>query len=180
MFRAYGANVSSHPTAATAAEPPSANSPTQSTSVKGNSSLLFNQIENNLRSWHSANYSPWPQSSALMTNNSSSPLNGGTGDCGGQLHGGRPITNQHHYGGQRQPQVQATPPAAASAVEYENVLRLMMSSATIEQGKSRTGTNHSSRLNGKLFVKLYWPHKSECDMEVPGRVGSWLGDGNLW
>ena len=182
MFRAYGANVSPP-----AAEPPSANnSPTQSASVKGNSSLLFNQIENNLRSWHSANYSPWPQSPSLMTNNNST-LNRMEEDCGvggGYQQAGRPITNHHHqhYGGQRQvPQVQGTPPASS---DYENVLRLMMSSATIGQGKSsRTGTNHS-RLNGKLFVKLYWRHKSERDMaggRPPGQATSLaLGDGNLW
>lgn len=146
MFRAFGANG---PPATNTAPPAAATtngSHHQAGSGKDTSSLFFNQIENNLRSWHSTNYclsSPPPTTTTTTT--TALPRAPGHGSVGS----GFTDTDRAH-GLSQLPQQQSQ-----YQHNYDNVLRMMMSTAPpIAVTKARTPTNQT-RSNGNLFNKFY-------------------------
>lgn len=162
MFRAYGVNgppVTSATTAANINSTASQSTHHQLGSGKDTSSLFFNQIENNLRSWHSTNYSLYPSPQPPPP-----PVPASTPR--GLDHG---IVGSGFADSQRRHHVEK----AARSVsldqltqqqnqlpghqDYDNVLRRMMSTASIGLRKpsSRTLASNQTRLNGNLFNKLY-------------------------
>lgn len=151
MFRSYGTPNGSGPSTVTAAST-ATNGNQTSGSGKDTSSLFFNQIENNLRSWHSTNYclppptSPPPPIPPHRTMDHGI-LRAGT-DCG-QSSLANPTTttsrSESQALGQNQEQQQQHP-------NYDNVLRMMMSTTTI----GLTKATNQNRSNGNLFDKYYF------------------------
>lgn len=148
MFRAYGVNGPPVTSCSTNNNGSGGGSGHQSGSGKDTSSLFFNQIENNLRSWHSTNYCVAPP---LAPPAKSSPRHGAGHATAAssfpesdfsQLN--RPLSLTSSLSQQQQ----------QAHEDYDNVLRMMMSTATIGVEKARTTTNQN-RSNGNLFNKFY-------------------------
>lgn len=140
MFRAFGDNgpppTHTPPVAQNGSHRHHHHHQPQSDNGKDTSSLFFNQIEDNLRSWNSTNYclsSPPP-----TTATSNPPRAPGHGSVGS----GNVFLDNSRHQSLNQDQNQQS---------YDNVLRMMMSTAQI----GLTKATNQTRSNGNLFNKFY-------------------------
>lgn len=144
MFRAFGGNgappTHTPPVTQNGSHHHHHQEQQQSDNGKDTSSLFFNQIEDNLRSWNSTNYclsSPPPP-----TATANPPRAPGHGSVGS----GNVFLDNHRY---QSPSQQ--PPQSHNQQSYDNVLRMMMSTAQI----GLTKATNQTRSNGNLFNKFY-------------------------
>lgn len=165
MFRAYEINGPPATSATTAANT-STHANINSTASQSNHHLgsgkdtsFFNQIENNLRSWHTTNYSlypsPQPPPPPVPTTTPRGLDHGIVGS------GFADSDRRHHVEKAARAvgldQVTQQQNQFPGHQDYDNVLRRMMSTASIGLGKpsSRILATNPNRSNGNLFNKFY-------------------------
>lgn len=165
MFRSYGtANGGGGGGPSTVTSPTATNGNQTGGSGKDTSSLFFNQIESNLRSWHSTNYCLPPPTSPPPTIPPHRTIDHGVagGRVGPVIVRGGTTTDSGQSSLAHNITTTATTTTSRSQSQalgqnqqlpsYDNVLRMMMSTTTI----GLTKATNQNRSNGNLFDKYYF------------------------